>query len=80
VLESYHIFRAGIPQGLPSIAISISRLQIGEDIKMQLKRLAGAYADGMKLVGSNIKIVSQNPITTYKEFDACQIQFRWRFQ
>ncbi|MCP4337465.1 MAG: hypothetical protein GY799_00925 [Desulfobulbaceae bacterium] len=80
VLESYQIFRAGIPQGVPSMAISISRLQIGEDIKTQLKRLAGAYADGMKLVGSNIKIISQNPITTYKEFDAYQIQFRWRFE
>ena len=80
VLESYQIFRAGIPQGLPSMAISISRLQIGEDINMQLKRLAGAYADGMKLVGSNIKIVSQDSITTYMEFDAYQIQFRWRFQ
>lgn len=80
VLESYQIFRAGVPQGLPSMAISISRLQIGEDIKMQLKKLAGAYTDGLKLVGSNIKIVSQDPITTYKEFDAYQIQIAWRFR
>lgn len=79
-LESNQIFRAGIPQGLPSMTISISRLQIGEDINMQLKRLAGAYVDGMKLVGSNIKIVSQDSITTYKEFDAYQIQIRWRFE
>ncbi len=79
-LESYQIFRAGIPQGLPSMAISILRLQIGEDINMQFKRLAGAYADGLKLVGSHIKIVSQNPITTYKELDAYQIQFVWRFR
>jgi len=80
VLESYQIFRAGIPQGVPSMAISISRLQIGKDINMQLKRLAEAYADGLKLVGSNIKIISQDPITTYKEFDAYQIQFAWRFR
>jgi len=80
VLESYQIFRAGIPQGLPSMAVSISRLQISEDIKIQLKRLAVAYADGLKLVGSDIKIVSQYPITTYKGFDAYQIQFRWRFR
>ena len=80
VLQSNQIFRAGIPQGVPSMAISISRLQIGEDINMQLKRLAGAYADGLKLLGSNIKIVSQDPITTYREFDAYQIQIAWRFR
>ena len=80
VLESNQIFRAGIPQGVPSMTISISWLQVGEDIKMQLKRLAGAYAYGLKLAGSDIKIVSQNPITTYKDFDAYQIQITWRFR
>ncbi|NNK12771.1 MAG: hypothetical protein HKP52_00875 [Desulfofustis sp.] len=80
VLQSNQIFRAGIPQGVPSTAISISRLQVGEDINLQLKRMAGAYADGLKLVGSNIKIVSQDPITTYREFDAYQIQIAWRFR
>jgi len=80
VLQSNQIFRAGIPQGVPSMAISISRLQVGEDINLQLKRMAGAYADGLKLVGSNIKIVSQDTITTYGEFDAYQIQIAWRFR
>lgn len=80
VLQSNQIFRAGIPQGVPSMAISISRLQVGEDINLQLNRMAGAYADGLKLVGSNIKIVSQNPLTTYGEFDAYQIQIAWRFR
>ena len=80
VLNSNQIFRAGIPQGSPSMAISISRIQVGEDNKMQLKRLAGAYAHGLKLVGSDIEIVSQNPIATYKQFDAYQIQILWRYQ
>jgi len=80
VLQSNQIFRAGIPQGVPSMAISISRLQVGEDINLQLKRMAGAYAVGLKLVGSNIKIISQDPITTYGEFDAYQIQIAWRFR
>ncbi len=80
VLESNQIFRAGIPQGSPSMTISISWLQVGEDIKMQLKRLAGAYAYGLKFVGSDVKIVSQGPITTYKEFDAYQIQIVWRYR
>ncbi|MEJ2057641.1 MAG: hypothetical protein P8X39_07365 [Desulfofustis sp.] len=80
VLQSNQIFRAGIPQGVPSMAISISRLQVGEDINLQLKRMAGAYANGLKLVGSNIKIVSQDPLTTYREFDAYQIQIAWRFR
>jgi len=80
VLQSNQIFRAGIPQGVPSMAISISRLQVGEDINLQLKRMAGAYADGLKLVGSNINIVSQSPITTYREFDAYEIQIAWRFR
>ena len=80
VLLSNQIFRAGIPQGSPSMAISISWLQAGEDINKQLKRLAEGYAYGLKSVGSDIKIVSQHPITTYKEFDAYQIQIVWRFR
>ena len=62
------------------MAILISWLQVGEDINMQLKRLAGAYAYGLKHVGSDIKIVSQNPISTYKGFDAYQIQIVWQYR
>ena len=80
VLQSNQVFRAGIPQGSPSMAISISWLQAGEDINMQLKRLAEGYAYGLKSVGSDIKIISQHPITTYKGFDAYQIQVVWRFR
>ncbi len=80
VLESNQIFKARIPHAALSMAISISWLQVGEDINVQLKRLAGAYADGLKHVGSDIKIVSQNPISTYKEFDAYQIQIVWQFR
>ena len=80
VLESNQIFRAGIPQWSPSMAISISWLQAGEDINMQLKKLAEGYAYGLKSVGRDIKIVSQHPITTYKEFDAYQVQIVWLFR
>jgi hypothetical protein len=58
----------------------ISWLQVGEDINMQLKILAEAYAYGLKHVGSDIKIVSQNPISTYKGFDAYQIQIVWQYR
>ncbi len=80
VLESNQIFRAGIPHAALSIAILISRLQVGEDVNMQLKRIAETYAHGLKHVGGDIKIVSQNPISTYKEFDAYQIQIAWQFR
>ena len=80
VLESNQIFRARIPHAALSMAILISRLQVGEDIHMQLKRFAETYAHGLKHVGSDIKIVSQGPIATYKEFDAYQIQITWQFR
>ncbi len=80
VLEYNQIFRAGIRQGLPSMAISVFWLQRGEDITMQLKRMAEAYANGLKLVGSDVKIISQNPISTYKDFDAYRIQIVWQFR
>ena len=80
VLESNQIFNASIPHAALSMAILISWLQVGEDINMQLKILAEAYAYGLKHVGSDIKIVSQNPISTYKGFDAYQIQIVWQYR
>ncbi len=80
VLQSNQIFRAGIPQGSPSMSIAISSLAAGEDIHKQLKASAEEYANALKSVGSDIKIISQNPIKTYTEFDAYQIQIVWRYR
>ena len=80
VLQANQIFRAGIPQGSPSMSIAISSLPAGEDINEQLKALAEGYASSLKSVGSDIKIISQNPIKKYKEFDAYQIQIVWRYR
>ena len=80
VLQSNQIFRAGIPQGSPSMSIAISSLKSGEDMNKQLKQLAEGYANALKSVGSGIKIASQNPIKKYKEFDAYQIQIVWRYR
>jgi hypothetical protein len=80
VLQANQVFRAGIPQGSPSMSIAISSLTAGEDINKQLKALAEGYANALKSVGSDIKIISQNPIKKYKEFDAYQIQIVWRYR
>jgi hypothetical protein len=80
ILEGNQIFRAGIPQGSPSMSIAISSLTAGEDIHKQLKALAEGYANSLKSVGSDIKIISQNPVKNYKEFDAYQIQIVWRYR
>jgi hypothetical protein len=81
VLQSNQIFNASVPHAALSMAILISWLQVGEDINMQLKRLAEAYAYGLKKnMGSDIKIVSQNPISIYKGFDAYQIQILWQYR
>ena len=79
VLQSNQIFRAGIPQGSPSMSIAISSLTAGEDIHKQLQGLAEGYANWLKSVGSDIKIISQNPIKKYREFYAYQIQIVWRY-
>ena len=80
VLQANQIFRAGIPQGSPSMSIAISSLTAGEDITKQLKALAQGYANALNSVGSDIKIISQNPIKNYKKFDAYQIQIVWRYR
>ena len=40
MLQANQIFRAGIPQGSPSVSIAISSLTTDEDINQQLKALA----------------------------------------
>ena len=80
VLQADQIFRAGIPQGSPSMSIAITWIPAGEDINKQLKVLAEGYANSLKSVGSDIKIISQNPIKEYQQFDAYQIQIVWRYQ
>jgi hypothetical protein len=62
------------------MSIAISSLTAGEDITKQLKGLAEGYANALKSVGSGIKIISQNPIKKYKEFDSYQIQIVWRYR
>jgi hypothetical protein len=79
-LQGSQIFRAGIPQGSPSMSIAISGLAGGDDTIAQLKALAEGYANSLQTVGSDIKILSQNPIEDYKEFDAYQIQIVWRYR
>ncbi len=80
VLESNQIFRAGIPQGSPSMSITISSIGLGGNIPDQLKMYAERYANGLKGVGTDIKIISQNSIQTYKNFDAYEIQIVWRWR
>ncbi|MHC4458096.1 MAG: hypothetical protein ACYS0I_13615 [Planctomycetota bacterium] len=80
VLQSNQIFRAGIPQGSPSMSIVISSLTAAEDTNKQLKAMAEGYANFLKSIGSDIKIISQNPIKKYKAFDAYQIQIVWRYR
>jgi len=80
MLQANQIFRAGIPQGSPSMSIAITWIPAGEDINERLKVLAEGYASSLKSVGSDIKIISQNPIKKYKEFDAYQIQIVWRYR
>ena len=80
VLQANQIFRAGIPQGSPSMSIAISSLAADEDSTEQLKALAEGYANALNSVGSDIKIISQNPIKNYKKFDAYQIQIVWRYR
>ena len=80
VLQANQIFRAGIPQGSPSMSIAISSLPAAENINEQLKTLAEGYANALKSVGSDIKIISQNLIKKYEDFDAYQIQIVWRWR
>ena len=80
VLQANQIFRAGIPQGSPSMSIAISSLAAGGDVNEQLKASAEGYANALQSVGSDIKIISQNPLEDYEQFDAYEIQIAWRYR
>ncbi len=79
-LQSGQIFNAGIPQGSPSIIIAIIPLNPDEDIKGQLNSQAAGYANILKSVGSDIKIISNEVIDNYKEFPANQFEIVWKFR
>ena len=74
------IFRAGIPQGSPSVEISILPLVSKGDIEIQLKGMATRYASLLGAVGSDIKILSNEKIDHYQGFPAYQFQIVWKYQ
>ena len=80
VLQPNQIFNVGIPRGSPSMSIAISALPAGEDINKKFKILAKRYADALKFIGSDVKVISQNPIEKYPQFDAYQIHIAWRYR
>ncbi len=79
-LMANQIFRAGIPQNSPSMSISIWSFSPGQDTPEQLVAMAKGYANSLKSVGSDIKIISQNPIAVYQPYDACEVQVVWRYR
>jgi len=79
-LQAGQIFRAGIPQGSPSMSIGIATLPGVDDPHTELKILAEGYAMALQSVGSDIEIISQSPIETYGEYDAYQVQIVWRYR
>lgn len=74
------IFRAGIPQGSPSIEIAILPLKPDEKIEKQLRSMADRYVKLLTPVGSDFEIISDELIDNYKEFPACHFEIVWKWQ
>ncbi|MBT7151501.1 MAG: hypothetical protein HN945_03520 [Deltaproteobacteria bacterium] len=79
-LQGEQIFRAGVPQGSPSISLAILPLRSGGDIKEQLRVQAAGYANLLGAIGSDIKIISNKAIDNYHEFPASQFEIVWKYQ
>ncbi len=79
-LQGDQIFRAGIPQGSPSIGINIVPLNADAEIDEQLKAGAESYAVLLGAVGTDIRIISNELIADYKGFPACQFEIVWKYR
>ena len=74
------VFKAGYPQGLITIEISISPLMSDLDINQQLRNSAHRLANLLKLIGTDIEIISNKPINSYKGFIAYQFEINWKYK
>ncbi|MCP4751131.1 MAG: hypothetical protein GY866_09570 [Proteobacteria bacterium] len=79
-LRPNQIFNAGIPQGSPSISITIAPLRTDGNIGGQLRAMADVFASVFKSFGTDIKIVSNESIDNYKAFPAAQFEIVWKFR
>jgi hypothetical protein len=79
-LQAGEIFKAGIPQGSPSISITINPLKPDQDVKKQLSSQADLYANKLKSMGTDIKIISNGLIDNYRSYPASQFEIVWKFQ
>jgi hypothetical protein len=79
-LQAGQIFNAGIPQGSPSISITINPLKPDQDVKKQLSSQADLYANQLKSMGTDIKIISNELIDNYEKYPASQFEIIWKFQ
>ncbi|MCP4750434.1 MAG: hypothetical protein GY866_06050 [Proteobacteria bacterium] len=79
-LQPGQIFGAGVPGGTPSIAISIVPLKPDADIDKQLKAFAAIYAGYLKPIGSDVKIVANEPIGDYGKHKAFRFEISWKFR
>jgi len=75
------IFRAGIPQGSPSIEIAIVPLDSNKDIEGQLTTTVGLYANLLKSGGgTEIEVLSFEMIDNYGNFPVCQFEIIWKWR
>ncbi len=79
-LKAGEIFKAGIPQGSPTISITINPLKPGQDVKKQLSSQADLYANQLRSRGTGVKIISNELIDRYGEYPASQFEIVWKFQ
>jgi hypothetical protein len=78
-LQTGQILNAGIPQGFPSLTITIAPLESDQDIKTQLRSQADSFANALKSFGSDIKVISNESIDNYQEFPAHQFRVIWKY-
>ena len=79
-LREGQIFRVGIPEGAPSVEISLNKLDDKKKVDDQLKAFAAGLAKILETLGSDIAIVSNEAIDNYKTYPAYQFVITWKFQ
>ena len=77
VLRENDVLRIKSVSGTPVIAIGVVN---DENPKESIRDFAKSYADSLDSVGSEIKILSNEPIHSYGDFLAYQFGIQWKFR
>ncbi len=78
-LLGIQLLRVGVPNGTPTMDITLYPMNSDQKIDEQLKAYADLFAKNFSAVGSDVKIVSNEMIRTRSKFPTSQVVIKWKW-